>query len=120
MAETYGYILCSAEDTKEDIREEQRELLRLGVPDLAHIHYEYGTRATSRGPSYRRFLHFLRPGDTLISTSPPRMCCCEKQLRAIASFALERQILLVQGPLAFDCRDDFVGPMILVGGIIVA
>ena len=104
MATVFGYCRCSTNESKQDVKRQERELRAAGA-DLCYMEYISGT--AEKKPEWEKLLAALRPGDTLIVTEISRLTRSMRQLLAILDLAQERRIKLqVLNSVTIDCRSE--------------
>lgn len=111
MAETYGYARCSTDESRQDVSRQKRDLLSMGVPDEAHIYWEYESGAKTDRPELKKFMQIITAGDTLATTEVSRLTRSTQQLCEIMADATKRHLCLKIGNLVIDCRSEQPDPM---------
>lgn len=106
----YGYARCSTDETRQDIKRQERELQNLGV-DASHIfcEYESGTKRDRR--ELVRLLDTVKSGDTIIATELSRITRSTKDLIEIIEIAKEKHLKLIFGSFEADCSGESLDPM---------
>lgn len=106
----YGYARCSTDETRQDIRRQERELEGMGV-DAANIfcEYESGTKKDRR--ELTRLLDMAAGGDTIVATELSRITRSTKDLIGIIETAKEKRLKLVLGSFEADCTKESLDPM---------
>ena len=106
----YGYARCSTDETRQDVKRQERELKEMGV-DVSHIfcEYESGTKRDRR--ELGRLLDTVKNGDTIIATELSRITRSTKDLIEIIEIAKEKHLKLVLGSFEADCSGESLDPM---------
>lgn len=107
----YGYCRCSTDDTKQDVKRQERELISMGVPsENIYLEYAHATDVKNR-TEFKRLLKTLSAGDTLVATELSRITRSTKDLIEILEYAKQTQIKLILGSFTVDCTADELDPM---------
>ncbi len=107
----YGYCRCSTDDTKQDIKRQERELISMGVPsENIFLEYAHATEVKNR-TEFNRLLNTLSSGDTLIATELSRITRSTKDLIDILEYAKQTKIKLILGSFMVDCTSEELDPM---------
>ena len=106
----YGYARCSTDETRQDVKRQERELKEMGV-DASYIfcEYESGTKRDRR--ELERLLNTVASGDTIVATELSRITRSTKDLIEIIEIAKEKHLKLVLGSFEADCSGENLDPM---------
>ena len=106
----YGYARCSTDETRQDVKRQERELQNLGV-DASHIFCEYGSATKRDRRELGRLLDTVESGDTIIATELSRITRSTKDLIEIIEIAKTKRLRLVLGSFEADCSGESLDPM---------
>lgn len=106
----YGYCRCSTDETKQDIKRQERELIERGV-DPKNIYWEYASGTKTDRVELNRLLAIVEAGDTIIATELSRITRSMKHLLEILDTAKEKGLKLILGTFELDCSKDTLDPM---------
>lgn len=106
----YGYARCSTNETKQDIRRQERELVSLGVKKQ-NIFFEYESGSKMNRRELNRLFDIAKKGDTIIATELSRITRSTKDLIQILEMAKQKKLKLVLGSFEADCSNDNLDPM---------
>lgn len=106
----YGYARCSTDETRQDVKRQERELKEMGV-DASYIfcEYESGTKRDRR--ELERLLNTVASGDTIVATELSRITRSTKDLIEIIEIAKEKHLKLIFGNFEADCSGESLDPM---------
>ena len=105
----YGYARCSANETKQDINRQVRELKEAGAEEI-FLEYEHGDSKIK--DQQRALFETAREGDTIITLEVPRLARSTKQLCEIIDLIHEKHLRLqIIGSITLDCRNGKCDPM---------
>ena len=111
MGTIYGYARCSTTELRQDIDRQKRELLKLGVPDEAHIFWEYESGTKVHRPELEKLLSTVRPGDMIATTEVSRLTRSTSHLCEMLKIVKEQRLKLVIGSFVVDCTNEEMDPM---------
>ena len=106
----YGYARCSTDETRQDVKRQERELQNLGV-DASCIFCEYESATKRDRRELGRLLDTVKNGDTIIATELSRITRSTKDLIEIIEIAKEKHLKLVLGSFEADCSGESLDPM---------
>ncbi len=106
----YGYCRCSTNEEKQDIRRQERDLVKQGV-ELANIYWEYESGTRRDRVQLNRLLDKVQNGDTIIATELSRITRSTKDLIEILEIAQNKKLKLVFGGFEADCSKEKMDPM---------
>lgn len=107
----YGYCRCSTDDSKQDVKRQERELISMGVPvENIYMEYAHATDVKNR-TEFNRLLHNITSGDTIVATELSRITRSTRDLIEILEYAKQAQIKLILGSFTVDCTADELDPM---------
>ena len=106
----YGYARCSTDETRQDVKRQERELQNLGV-DASHIFCEYGSATKRDRRELGRLLDTVESGETIIATELSRITRSTKDLIEIIEIAKTKRLRLVLGSFEADCSGESLDPM---------
>lgn len=106
----YGYARCSTDETRQDVKRQERELKEMGV-DASHIFCEYESATKRDRRELGRLLDTVKNGDTIIATELSRITRSTKDLIEIIEIAKEKHLKLVLGSFEADCSGESLDPM---------
>lgn len=111
MSTIYGYARCSTDESRQDIDRQKRDLKQMGVPDDAHIYWEYESGTKKDRPELQKLLALVQPGDTIAATEVSRLTRSTAQLCDIVQEVQDRKLRLLLGSFVVDCRSEAADPM---------
>lgn len=105
----HGYSRCSANETKQDINRQVRELKTAGA-DTIFLEYEHGD---SKVKSQQEAMFAqAQAGDTILTLEVPRLARSTQQLCEIIDRVREKRLrLVIIGSITLDCREGRADPM---------
>ena len=106
----YGYARCITNETKQDIRRQERELVSLGVKKQ-NIFFEYESGSKTNRRELNRLLEIAKKGDKIIATELSRITRSTKDLIQILEISKQKKLKLVLGSFEADCSNDNLDPM---------
>lgn len=107
----YGYCRCSTDDSKQDVKRQERELISMGVPaDNIYMEYAHATDIKNR-VEFIKVLDIIASGDTLVATELSRITRSTKDLIEILEYSKQKRIKLILGSFVVDCTAEELDPM---------
>ena len=109
-AETiHGYARCSANESRQDVERQVRELRAAGASRIWR-EYEHGDSETKREQEH--MWAAVLPGDTVVITEPSRLSRSVQQFCGIVETIRDKHIRLqILGSITIDCRTTESDPM---------
>lgn len=105
----YGYCRCSTDETRQDVKRQERELRAAGA-ECVVCEYEHGT--TEHKAEQERLFATVSEGDTIIVTEISRLTRSTKQLCFLLDLMKEKRLRLqVLNSVTIDCRSGEPDPM---------
>ena len=106
---THGYARCSANEDRQDINRQTRELKKHGA-EKVWLEYEHGDAASKEQQAL--MLETAKPGDTIVTLEVSRLARSTKQLCEIIDIIREKRLrLVIVGSITLDCRNGNPAPM---------
>ena len=106
----YGYARCSTDESRQDVKRQERELKEMGVDaSCVFCEYQSGTKRDRR--ELERLLNTVASGDTIVATELSRITRSTKDLIEIIEIAKEKHLKLVLGSFEADCSGENLDPM---------
>ena len=106
----YGYARCSTNETRQDIKRQERELKEKGV-DVKNLFCEYESGTKKERKELNRLLSIVKSGDVIVATELSRITRSTKDLIWIIDIAKEKHLKLVLGTFEADCTKEYLDPM---------
>lgn len=105
----HGYSRCSANETKQDINRQVRELKSAGADNI-FSEYEHGDSKVKR--QQEAMFAQAQAGDTILTLEVPRLARSTQQLCEIIERVREKRLrLVIVGSITLDCREGRADPM---------
>ena len=105
----HGYSRCSANETKQDINRQVRELKSAGADNI-FSEYEHGDSKVKR--QQEAMFAQAQAGDTILTLEVPRLARSTQQLCEIIDRVREKRLrLVIIGSITLDCREGRADPM---------
>lgn len=104
----YGYCRCSTDESRQDIKRQERELKSIGV-DVIFKEYESGAKRERL--ELNRLLDTVQDGDSIVATELSRITRSTKDLIWLIETAKEKRLKLVFGTFEADCTGESLDPM---------
>ena len=105
----YGYARCSTNETKQDIKRQERDLTSQGA-SVIYLEYEKGNNPDR--PELNKLMATAAEGDTIIATELSRISRNVHQLCHILEWAEENKIVMKFGGFTID-YSSAIDPMTL-------
>ena len=107
----YGYVRCSTDEERQDIRRQVSELVQMGIPE-ENIFQEYESDMNADHVQLNRLLSMVQAGDEIATTEISQLTRSTRQLCDLISFIGQNKIrLVIKGSLTIDCTGGETNPM---------
>ena len=102
----YGYLRCSTNELKQDIKRQERDIKALISEKIDKIFYEYESGTKVDREQLNNLFDIVKSGDTIVCTEVSRISRSTKQLCEIIELAKDKKLKLIFGGFIVDCTKE--------------
>jgi len=106
MSKVYGYLRCSTNEVRQDIKRQERDIKALVNEPIDKIYFEYESGTKTDRQQLNELLTIVESGDCIVCTEVSRISRSTKQLCEIIELAKDKKLKLIFGGFVVDCTKE--------------